>query len=552
MSNYSFDLGTTNSIIAKWNDVTDAVELLELPGVSRGQAEDGMIENRHAVPSAVHVGEKTGFLFKRRSYLIGMQALEKETFTRHSRVIKNFKPVLMRNSHEQLLNCDGAPFTARDAAGVFLTELCRRIRQRDGKHPQSMTFSAPVDSYEPYRAHLKQIARALRISRFQLIDEPVAAAIGYGMRIDEPQNILVFDFGGGTLDLALVRFGDRFSGTGRCLVIAKEGVPLGGNAIDRWLVDHFCEQTGYSFDSNDVTGGLVWNNLLLEEARRIKENLFLKDRETFFLVPPKEYQSFEIRIFSEQKSLDRPLDITRSELVDILTRRGLYAIVDSAIGRLLASAREKGIAKEDILSVLMVGGSSLLPGIYPFFENAFGRSKIQAWQPFNAVAYGACIFGADKVTTSDFIVHDYAFVTYHPRTLKPEYNIIVPKNTPFPTVRDFWKRRLTPTCSQGRAEKIFKLLICEIGRKQSNYQEFVFDREGRLAELEGDGSGSIIPLNDENPVLGNLNPPHRPGDTNARLEISFMVNGEKWLCVTVFDLLTRNMLLDREPVVRLR
>ncbi len=549
---YAFDLGTTNSVVAKWNDRSDVVELLEFPGVSRGLTDGSLIRNQHAVPSAVYVGERRGFIFKKRSYLIGLEALEKETYSSYSRVIRNFKPALMRNGSQLLLRHAGEPFTARDAARIFLSRICGLIRARDGKPPRSMTFSVPVDSYEPYRAHLKHAARTLGIKRFRLVDEPVAAAVGYGLRMDEPRNVLVFDFGGGTLDLALVRFGDKNTESGRCSVIAKEAVPLGGNAIDRWLVDFFCERTGYSFDCNDVTGGLVWNSLLLEEARRIKENLMLKEPQTFFLVPPKEYQSFDVRVFTEQKNLDRPLDISRAQLMEMLSRRGLFAVIDSVLDGLLESARQNGVGKKDVDSVLLVGGSSLLPGIYAHFEKAFGRSRIQSWQPFNAVAYGACIFGADRMTTSDFITHEYAFVTHDPQTLKPVYNIIVPRNTPFPTAKGFWKRRVTPTCSRGVPEKIYKLLICEIGRKRTNYQEFVFDKKGRLSELDGDGSRLIVPLNEDDPVLGTLNPPHMPGDGSARLEVSFMVNADKWLCATVFDLRTGSLLLDGEPVVRLR
>ncbi len=551
MTDYAIDLGTTNSVAARWNEKTSSVELLELPGASRGETEGSTIRDEHTVPSALYVGKPAGWLFTRRPFLIGKSALDRETFTRHSRVIRNFKPALMRSGHEVLLKCDGEAFTARDAARIFLKEMVSLIRLRDGRPPRRMTFSVPVESYEPYRAHLKQISRALGITRFTLIDEPVAAAIGYGLRIDVPQKVLVFDFGGGTLDLALVEMGDPISRAGRCVVIAKEGAPLGGNTVDRWLVDHFCARTGYSFDTEDTTGGLVWNSLLLEEARRIKESLFLKERETFFLVPPKEYQSFETRLFTEQKKLDAGMDVSRADLVEVLTRRGMYAAIQSTLDRLMEAARRRGIGPADIDSVLMVGGSSLLPGIYPLLERTFDRSKVQSWQPFNAVAYGACIFGADKVTTSDFIVHDYAFVTHDPKTLKPEYNVIVPRSTPFPTPADFWKRRLTPTCSRGVPERIFKLLICEIGRKQSGYQEFVFDGKGTLSEL-GDGQSLVIPLNEDDPVLGTLSPPHKPGDRTARLEVSFMVNKERWLCATVRDLLTGSLLLDREPVVRLR
>ena len=62
--------------------------------------------------------------------------------------------------------------------------------------------------------------------------------------------------------------------------------------------------------------------------------------------------------------------------------------------------------------MLLVGGSTLLPGVFPLLEERFERRRLRAWQPFEAVAYGGACFAADRVGALDFIVHDYAFVTH--------------------------------------------------------------------------------------------------------------------------------------------
>ena len=61
----------------------------------------------------------------------------------------------------------------------------------------------------------------------------------------------------------------------------------------------------------------------------------------------------------------------------------------------------------------------------------------------------------------------------------------------------------------------------------------------------------VVPLNASNPTLGYLDPPHDPRDRRPRLEVSFGVNAERWLVVTVQDLLTRRQLMREEAVVRL-
>ncbi len=203
----------------------------------------------------------------------------------------------------------------------------------------------------------------------------------------------------------------------------------------------------------------------------------------------------------------------------------------------------------------MVGGSTLLPGIYPYFEERFGRDRVRAFQPFEAVAYGACAFAAESFTQSDYIVHDYAFVTHHSKTHEPQYTVIVPRGTRFPTPPKLWKRQLVPTCSLGEPEKIFKLVICEIGKDSGEDRRFSWDAEGNVRKLGGEATSGdvavVVPLNESNPTLGYLDPPHPPSDRSPRLEIAFGVNEDRWLIATVMDLRTGKLLMNEEPVVRL-
>jgi hypothetical protein len=205
--------------------------------------------------------------------------------------------------------------------------------------------------------------------------------------------------------------------------------------------------------------------------------------------------------------------------------------------------------------VLLVGGSTLLPEVYPTFERRFGRNRLRAWQPFEAVAYGACAFAAESTQHSDFVVHDYAFVTYDGRTHEPQYTVIVPRGTRFPTPPDFWKRQLVPTCSLGEPETFFKLVICEIGCGREDRQGFVWYKAGALHRLGSNPSASagpvVVPLNESNPTLGYLDPPHSPRDRRPRLEIAFGVNADRWLCATVYDLRRKTFLMKDTSIVRL-
>jgi hypothetical protein len=229
-------------------------------------------------------------------------------------------------------------------------------------------------------------------------------------------------------------------------------------------------------------------------------------------------------------------------------------MMDNLITRVFEGAALRGITEDMIDDVLMVGGSTLLPNVYSLVEKRFRRDRVRAWQPFNAVAFGAAAFAAGRFQKNDHITHDYAFVTYNKKNHEQEYNIIVPRGTAFPTKRDFWKRQLVPTCALGEPERIFKLVICEIGRSHSFNQEFVWDEKGDLYSMQGnsDDTPLVVPLNESDPTLGYLNPPYYPSERGARVEISFMINEDKWLCSSVFDLKTRKYLLEDEPVIRLK
>jgi molecular chaperone DnaK len=568
MSYWAIDLGTTNSTIARWNDLSCSPELLHMEEVCREPIDGQEIEVRYSIPSCLYILPQKDWktrigawpFFQKHFFigsqaLIGRQAIEKDACAYSPAFIPGFKPYLIRDSYRTLSRIGNKSYSARKTATTFVRELLFLIKKKTGERPRYVTFSVPVDSYEPYRAELKHIAYKLGIKHFNPIDEPVAAAIGYGLRIDEPQCVLVIDFGGGTLDLALIEILEKQAELGRARVIAKYGAPVGGNVVDAWLVSEFCKILAYDLQKHSTDPNVKWwYRIMLEEACRVKESLFFQPQDTFFITPPRELQSFEALLYAKDQRLDTPLDVTREELVTLLEKRELYSLFDRCIDSVLEQAEAKGVTEQDISEVLMVGGSTLLPNIYSRVEELFGRDKMRAWQPFAAVAYGACAFSAGHLTKSDFITHDYAFITYDKDTHEPQYNIIIPRGTPFPTIKNFWKRQLTPTCPLGEPERIFKLLICEIGKAHSVEQEFVWDSFGRLHSFKaGDEKKPlVIPLNESNPTLGYLNPPHPPSDRSARLEVAFMVNKERWLCTTVYDIKTHRYLLVDAPVYKLK
>ncbi len=565
-SHVAVDLGTTNTVLAKWDEAIQSPEIIRIDGICRGADKRGEIDDSYTIPSCLYLlypEEYLGFpqkhlfrKFKRKTGgLIGMEAIVKDGGLYSPRFVNFFKPYLGRNSYQIIGKLGRWSYTAEDAARVFLKALFFNAGKKLRSKIREVTFCVPVDFYEFYRAKLRRVCADLSVRSVKTIDEPVAAALGYGLGLDSAKNILVVDFGAGTLDLALIRMEEKTGDAGKCAITAKEGVPMGGNVVDGWIVEEICRRFGYDYARISRDPDIRWwYRMLLAEACRVKESLFLNEVETFFLMPSGLLEQYALSPPCSRDDLKRPMDVSRDDLKKILAERGLYSLTENLLDSVASRQGKAGPGGGHIDDVLLVGGSTLLPGFYSLVEKKFGRDRVRAWQPFNAVAFGAAAFAAGKINKSDHITHDYAFVTHHRTTHEPEYNVIVPRGTPFPTPPEFWKRQLVPTCALGEPEQIFKLSVCEIGKKHGFGQEFIWDEKGELHSVGDDGKETplIIPLNESDPTLGYLSPPHLPSERTARIELSFMVNEDKWLCASVLDLKTGKRLMQERPVIRLK
>lgn len=547
---WALDLGTTNSALARWDASARRPELVDLPGVSRRAG--GPLDARRMVPSATHVLEPDvwarvgAWPLVRRHAFVGRQALvgrpavaENEAWPSPA-FVPGFKTQLATDPTRAIARVGARSVTAREVARMFVRELLAEVKAATGERVRDLVVTVPVRSWDAYRAELRAIAEEMGVRRLRFVDEPVAAAIGYGLGIDRPRRVLVFDMGGGTLHVAVVRLEARGVEAGHCEVLGKHGRAVGGDLVDRWLRDDFCRSLGAPLAEHPDETEELWQRLVLAEARRVKEAVHLAERDTFTIVVPEELRGVAARM------ADRPhsLEVTRERVVDVLRERGLYALIEEAVDATLHAAGP------EVDEVLLVGGSTLLPGVYPWFEARFGRDRVRAWQPFEAVALGGAVFAGEGWAQSDFVVHDYALLTHDVRTGAPAYTVVVPAGTRFPTPPDFWRRQLVPTCALGEPETLFKLVVCEIGRHGGDGRRFGWDAQGGLHVL-ADEDRVVVKLNAANPTLGFLDPPHPPSDKRPRLEVCFGVNADRWLCATVRDLQAKRTLLADEPVVRL-
>src|SRR5215207_1251768 len=558
-SGWALDLGTTNSGVALWDESLGRPRLVELPAVCRKPAseKEDPLEAPRLVPSAVHFLEKLRKVDRLGSWpplarrffigqraLIGRPALERNEGVVHPSFVPTFKPGLSSEALRPLARIGRESVTARDAAHAFLRELLREVKKTTGHRVRDLVVTSPVTVFETYRAEVQEALRHLGVRRVRFVDEPVAAALGYGISLAHERTVLVVDVGGGTMHVVLVRLSPQGAASGQATVLAKRGRPLGGNAVDGWVLHDLCRQMGHDLSRDDDEVTRLWRRLMLAEACRVKEAVYFEDEAAFLMTPGGVITREPARPGSALATLNR------GRLREILDEHGFYRSLNASVEEVLEQAR---MALSDVEDVLLVGGSTLLPGFFSWFEERFERRRVRAWQPFEAVAYGAACFAGDRMNALDFIVHDYAFVTHDPKTGDAQHTIIVPRGTRFPTSPELWKRQLVPTCALGEPESLFKLLICEVSRADGDERRFVWDAAGDVHKVGGSSGDAqvVVPLNEASPTLGYLDPPHSPRDRRPRLEIAFGVSAERWLIATVRDLLALRELMREEPDVRL-
>lgn len=554
MDAWALDLGTTNSGLARWRADSARPELVELPAICRDPADTSALESGRMVPSAVHLLSADGWArlgelpFVRRRWfvgsraLIGRPALERNAGFPEPCFVPSFKGPLASDPSRPLARLDGERFDARGVARLFLRELLAEVEEVHDERLRELVVAVPVDAYERYRAELRAAAAWVGIDRLRFVDEPVAAAIGYGMGVGATRRVLVVDIGGGTMHAVLAELSARGVEAGSCVVLGKAGRAVGGNLVDRWVLDALAERLGLRLEAEPADEDFaLWQRLALAEARRVKEEVHLSPRATFTVAAPEELRGLRARVGGPHSA-----GWSREDLERTLDERGFYRLLEEV----LDAAAGGGRPEPD--EVLLVGGSTLLPRVFPLVERRYGRDRLRAWQPFEAVALGAAVYAGGGYVQSDFIVHDYAILTHDAKTQAQKPVVIIPAGTRFPTPPDHWRRALVPTCPLGVPETLFKLVVAEIGRNEGDGRRFGWDASGTLTPLgAGPEANPVVPLNAGQPTLGTLDPPHPPGDPTPRLDVSFGVDADRWLVTTVRDLKTGKVLLDGAPVVRL-
>jgi molecular chaperone DnaK (HSP70) len=546
MARIAVDFGTTNTIVAIWREAMDAPETIRLPGLCAPASD----ELPPMIPSLVYIADGAeGEVIVGHNVRAGGYDVRADDrfFASFKRGIGALKKPLARviDDHE---------WDDARAGGAFLAKVLEKTIQEEGVEIEELVLTVPVQSFEQYLNWLKyETENAMTetnpdVRNIRVVDESTAAALGYQLQTPG-EVVLVFDFGGGTLDVSLVRMPSSSEGLGLLLqrgrvslhegphyadqtearVIAKAGRVLGGDDIDHWLLAEVMAR-------NNIGRAQLGDSYTRLKAAMESIKVRLSDHE-----------SAEVSVFDPDTSQTIHASFTRTQLEQILDQHQFYSMVQSTINKTLRMARTAGMFPEDISAVIMVGGTSQIPSVKRMVRALFGEGQVFDDKPYEAVAHGALALSVG-LELDDFLYHSYCVRHLDPATNQHEWEEIIPAGTRYPLEEPV---SLILSAST-EAQVALELVIGEVEDRSGGTVEVMFGDRAILLVDNGVEWRKVIPLNDQDgaSTVAYLDPPGRVGED--RVEVKFNVDQNRMLRVHVNDLYTRKTLLNNAPVVELR
>lgn len=343
MAIIGIDLGTTNSLAAYWKD-----EQVHFIPDSSG---------RYLLPSAVGC-MRFGDGWK---LLAGHEAKRMFSLGEGSRVL-SFKRFMGTQKTYKLGETN---YTAMELSAVILKEIKEYAEAFLGEPVEEAIITVPAYFHDKQRSDTKKAAQIAGLKVDRLINEPSAAALAYRMKQSEgDKRLLVFDFGGGTLDLSCV---ECFDNVIEIIAVAGDN-GLGGDDIDRLMAEHFCRSNHLEWEALALS---LQASLLVqtEQAKRKLES----------------QQKTAVSLTVEEKMYTAEFD---EELLFVLCMP-LFSKIKALFLHILEDA---GSSVADLDDLIMVGGSSRLSVVRRFLTELLGKEPVVLEDTDLVVAMGAGVY----------------------------------------------------------------------------------------------------------------------------------------------------------------
>ena len=309
----------------------------------------------------------------------------------------------------------GKEYTPQQISAYILQKIKRDAEAFIGEPVKKAVITVPAYFNDNQRTATKDAGKIAGLEVVRLINEPTAASIAYGLdKKNEEYKILVFDFGGGTLDVTIMEFG---GGTFTVLSTAGD-TNLGGSDMDKAIVDYIVEEFKKQ-EGIDLRNDKMAMQRIKESAEKAKIELST-------------VLETEINLPYITATKEGPKHLTMK-----LTRAKLEELVEPIIEKcrepIERAIKDSKLSKDQIDKIILVGGPTRMPIVQRFLENFIGKKPERGIDPMECVAQGAAIQGAVLAgEVKDLVLLDVTPLTLGIETLGGVMTPLIERNTTIP------------------------------------------------------------------------------------------------------------------------
>jgi len=389
------DLGTSNSAAA----TIEAGKPVVIPS-----AEGTVVGGGKAFPSYVAF-DKDGNL------LVGEPA-RRQAVSNPENTITAFK---RKMGTKEKIGLGGKEYTPQQLSAFLLQKIKKDAEAYLGEPIKKAVITVPAYFNDSQRQATKDAGAIAGLEVDRIINEPTAASLAYGIdKTDQEEKILVFDFGGGTLDVTVMDFGE-----GVFEVKATSGdTELGGTDMDEVLTGYLAEQ----FKKENVID-LKEDKTALQRLKEAAEKAKIELSSTL-------ETDINLPFISADSAGPKHLamKITRAQLEELVG-----PIVKKCQGPMEQVLKDAKLTSGDVTKIIMVGGPTRMPIVQKFIEDYVGKKIERGVDPMECVALGAAIQGGIlSGETKDILLLDVTPLTLGIETLGGVMTPLIERNTTIP------------------------------------------------------------------------------------------------------------------------